>query len=218
MSGKKPARPRFQIVRNRAGDPHLLGYARVSTDAQDLDPQIHALRKHRCSLVFAEKASGTDDHRPGYAALLDTAKKGDTVVVTALDRLGRKLSEVFRVIELLTSTGVHIHDLRSGTNTRTPSGKAFLGFFAVFLEVEHGLIRERTTAGVAAAKRRGKRVGRPLVLTPAKVEQVAHLRAKEYTLREIADATHLGEGSVRRALHIAEARRGDPRQLRIEGA
>lgn len=203
------------VTKLRGGHSQLIGYARVSRREQNLDSQIDALTRAGCCRIYQEKVSGTAQHRPALVAMLDTLRKGDTVVVAALDRLGRKLSELIRTLESLREQGCHFHDLRHGINTNSQHGKLVLHLLMVLAESERELIAERTREGIASAALRGRIAGRPTVLTPAKIEQVMHLRGKGYSMRQIAVACSLGQATVRKAIDMREP--SDPRQQRIEG-
>jgi DNA invertase Pin-like site-specific DNA recombinase len=108
----------------------IVGYARVSTGHQSLDQQRDALTAAGCERIFTDKLSGVREDRPGLAAMLDYVRPGDTVVVIALDRLGRSLSGVIRTVETLTETGVLLRSLREGIDYSTPTGRMLAGIFA----------------------------------------------------------------------------------------
>lgn len=202
----------YQLIKHRGGHAQLIGYARVSTREQNLDAQLDALGKAGCCRVYAEKVSSVQ-FRPGWAAVLDVVDKGDTIVVASLDRIGRKLGEVVASVEALHGQGAYIRSLRQGIDTRSASGRQILPIWAALAETERELIRERTHAGLDAARARGKTFGRPTVLTRAKIDMVVHLRGQGHSLDKIAKAVGIGEGTVRKALELAD--KEDPRQLRL---
>lgn len=144
-------------------DGRLIGYARVSTAEQELDLQLDSLRDAGCDerLVFVDKASGVKSDRPGLEQALDTAAKGDTLVVWRLDRLGRSMQHLVSIIEELNNRGVGFRSLCDGViDTTTASGQLIFGIFAALAQFERALIVERTKAGLAAARARGKVGGR----------------------------------------------------------
>ena len=144
----------------------LLGYARVSTHEQDASLQLDALKAAGCIKVFTDKASGSLDRRPQLDRLLDQLRPGDTVVVWRLDRLGRSLKHLIQLIEDLAEKSVGFRSLTEGMDTTTSGGKLVFSIFGALAEFERSLIRERTVAGLAAARARGRVGGRPPVMTP----------------------------------------------------
>lgn len=151
-----------------------IGYARVSTDEQNLDLQIQALRKAGCRPIIKDDGlSGADRSRPGLTEALSTLKKGDVLVVWKLDRLGRSLDHLIALIDTIGKQGAGFVSLTETIDTTTAGGRLVFHMMGALAEFERGLIKERTKAGMAAAKRRGKHVGRPFKLTG---QQVAHAR------------------------------------------
>ena len=139
----------------------LLGYARVSTQAQDLEPQLQQLREAGCSEFFEEKASGTSRARPELARLLRQLRAGDTLVVVRIDRLARSLSHLLTVIEQVRDIGGHFRSLSDPIDTAGPSGMLVLQIMGAIAQFERALIVERTKAGLAAAKAQGRVGGNP---------------------------------------------------------
>jgi DNA invertase Pin-like site-specific DNA recombinase len=144
---------------------HLLGYARVSTTDQQPRLQVDALKRAGCYRVFTETASGTCADRPTLEQVLDQLRPGDTLVVWKLDRLGRSLRHLVDTITELAERGVGFRSLQEAIDTTTPGGKLVFHVFAALAEFERDLIRERTAAGLAAARARGRHGGRPSVMT-----------------------------------------------------
>lgn len=139
----------------------LIGYARVSTRAQDLDPQEAALREAGCEKVYVEKISGAAADRPQLAALLEFARAGDVVVVTRLDRLGRSTRQMLETVEWLESRKVNLRSLAEPwADTTSPAGRVVMTVFAGIAEFERSLILARTREGRANAKANGKKFGR----------------------------------------------------------
>lgn len=153
-----------------------IGYARVSTTQQTLDQQLDALEQAGVERVFSDRMSGTRDDRPGLRELLSYARPGDTIVVIALDRLGRSLSGVIRTIEELQKRGITLRSLREGVDYSTPTGRMMAAMFAALAEYERELIRERAAAAREAALLRGQRAGRKPVLTDEQVAVARRMR------------------------------------------
>lgn len=171
----------------------LIGYARVSTreDTQILDRQLDALASAQCERVFEDRISGVQAERPGLKACLDYVRSGDVLVVLDLDRLGRRARDLIGLIEDLEKRGVAFKALNSPMDTTTPAGRAFLQIQAAFAEMERSLIRQRVNEGLIAARARGRRGGRPRVMTPERLRFAQHLMAdRSRTIPQIC--TELG--------------------------
>ncbi len=138
-----------------------LGYARVSTQEQNLDLQLDALEKEGCQRLFTDKVSGVKSSKPNFEKLMSYARAGDTVVVWKLDRLGRSTIKLIELIEELKNRGVNIKSLSESIDTSTATGNLFFQFMCVLAEHERNVIRERTKAGLASARARGRTGGRP---------------------------------------------------------
>ncbi len=139
----------------------LIGYARVSTLEQNLDLQRDALAKAGCEQTFEDKESGAKTERPGLARALEALRPGDTLVVWKLDRLGRSLKHLVETVQNLNERGVGFKSLQENIDTTTSGGKLVFHVFAALAEFERGIIQERTQAGLAAARARGRHGGRP---------------------------------------------------------
>ena len=144
----------------------LIGYARVSTQDQTPELQLDALRGIGCEKIFTEKASGSQRDRPQLKAALDYVRSGDTLVVWKLDRLARSLKQLIETIEQLKERNIDFRSLTEAIDTATPGGRLIFHIFAALAEFERSLIQERTQAGLASARARGKRGGRPPALSP----------------------------------------------------
>lgn len=157
----------------------LVGYARISTieGAQVLYRQTDALNAVGCERIFEDRASGARAERPGLAACLDFLRKGDVLVVLDLDRLGRLAGELITLIDQLERRGIAFRALNAPMDTTTPTGRAFLQIQAAFAEMERNIIRQRVNEGLAAARARGRKGGRPRVMTPNKLRYARHLMA-----------------------------------------
>lgn len=134
-----------------------IAYMHVSTLDQNTDLQLDALRAAGCEVFFEDKASGADRDRPQLAACLASLKSGDTLVVWSLSRLGRRLIHLIEIIDKLHKDGVEFVSLMDSIDTRTAMGRAMFQITGVFAELERNVIRERTKAGIQAAKQRGKK-------------------------------------------------------------
>ena len=155
----------------------LVGYARVSTTEgrQVLDRQLDALNAAGCERVFEDHASGATSDRPNLTACLDYLRRGDVLVVLDLDRLGRLAGELITLIDALAERGIGFRALNSPMDTTTPAGRAFLQIQAAFAEMERNVIRQRVREGVTAARARGRKGGRPRIMTPEKLRYAQSL-------------------------------------------
>lgn len=159
---------------NPAGKGLLLGYARVSkSDDQTNTLQARALRAAGCRRVFEEAASGGRWDRPELHRMLDHLRKGDTVVVWKLDRLSRSLKDVLHIMERIARVGAGFRSLTENIDTTTPAGRMMMQMVASFAEFERAMIRERTSAGLAAARAEGRIGGRRKKLDAAKRQEIA---------------------------------------------
>jgi DNA invertase Pin-like site-specific DNA recombinase len=147
----------------------LIGYARVSTQDQTLDLQLDALKKAGCEKFYTDTASGAKTERKGLEEAIDYAREGDILVVWRLDRLGRSLRHLIETITFLNNRKVGFRSLTENIDTTTSGGKLVFHIFGALAEFERDIIRERTTAGLEAARARGRFGGRRSVMTPAKL-------------------------------------------------
>jgi DNA invertase Pin-like site-specific DNA recombinase len=179
----------------------LLGYARVSTAEQHLDLQRDALKQAGCERVFADTASGALDERPQLAKVLAALRPGDTLVVWRLDRLGRSLRHLIETVNELRDRGVKFKSLQESIDTSTSGGKLIFHLFGALAEFERDVARERTQAGLAAARTRGRSGGRPRAMTPDKVRLARQLYAsREHTVASIASTLGVSRASIYRHL------------------
>jgi DNA invertase Pin-like site-specific DNA recombinase len=160
-----------------------IGYARVSTEDQATDAQTDELAAAGCSAIYREQGSGASRGRPELARLLKEIRPGDVLVVVRLDRLARSVSHLLEVIERLEAKGAHFRSLRDPIDTSTPQGMFSLQVLGAVAQLERALISERTKAGIAAAKARGKRPGNPGLRArdPAAIRKAATARDKVFT-------------------------------------
>lgn len=164
----------------------LIGYARVSTDDQNLNLQLDALKKAGCQKIFTDHVSGSTTGRPHLEAVLDFLREGDTLVVWRLDRLGRNLRHLIEFVTPLEEKGIGFRSLTESMDTTTCSGKLSFHIFGALAEFERNLIRERTKAGLQAARARGRLGGRKPALSLHQQEVAVRLyHEKEHPVDEI---------------------------------
>lgn len=163
-----------------------IGYARVSTDDQHLDLQRDALQQAGCSVIYEEAASGKSAARPELEQCRKALRAGDTLVVWRLDRLGRSLHDLVQIVAELEQRGVHFESLTEKIETGSAAGKLVFHVFAALAEFERNLIRERTRAGLVAARARGRAGGRKPKLTEAQIKEI----------NEMVDAQKLPIGRI----------------------
>jgi len=184
--------------------PHLLGYARVSTLDQNPDLQRDELKAAGCYRVITDKASGAIDTRPQLDKALDQLRPDDTLVVWRLDRLGRSLRHLIDTVTGLSDRGVGFRSLRESIDTTTPGGKLVFHLFGALAEFERDLIKERTNAGLAAARARGRVGGRPFVLTPDKLAVACQMYdTRTHTIEAIAKVVGVSRATLYRHLPVA---------------
>jgi len=165
----------------------LVGYARVSTHEQDPALQLDALEKEGCERVFTETASGAQRERPELKAALDYMRPGDTLVVWRLDRLARSMKQLIETVEGLENRQVGFRSITESIDTTTSGGKLVFHIFGALAEFERSIIQERTRAGLAAARARGRTGGRPPVLDDKdKAAAIALLRDPDIPVKEVA--------------------------------
>jgi DNA invertase Pin-like site-specific DNA recombinase len=177
----------------------LIGYARVSTLDQTLALQQDALSAAGCQELYTDTISGSVTERPGLSDALSHLRAGDTLVVWRLDRLGRSLAHLIETVRQLHEQGIGFRSLQEQIDTTTSGGKLVFYVFGALAEFERDLIRERTHAGLAAARARGRLFGRPKALSPRKVEQLQTLAKDECTtVREICQTLGISRATYYR--------------------
>jgi DNA invertase Pin-like site-specific DNA recombinase len=178
-----------------------IGYARVSTEDQLLDLQIEALRQAGCERIFKEKKSGTLTRRPALNSALSALREGDVLVVWKLDRLGRSLQDLIKTLGKLERRGIGFWSISDQIDTQTPAGKLVFHITGAVAEFERALISERTKAGMQAAQRRGRTLGRPRALTASQELTVQRMvLCDEIPLDLIADRMKVSKTTVWRAV------------------
>jgi len=180
---------------------HLLGYARVSTLEQNPDLQVDELTSVGCWKVWTEHASGALDRRPQLDEVLEQLRPGDTLVVWRLDRLGRSLRHLIEVVTGLDERGVGFRSLRENIDTTTAGGRLVFHLFGALAQFEREIIRDRTVAGLTAARARGRVGGRRSKLTTEQVRQARRMYdARELTIEQIGAVLGVSRTSIYRAL------------------
>jgi DNA invertase Pin-like site-specific DNA recombinase len=178
----------------------LIGYARISTEDQNLDAQLDALNGAEAGRIFADKISGSKRQRPELDRLLDQLRDGDVVIVTKYDRLARSLRDLLDIVQAISDRGAGFRSLAEDIDTTTPSGQLVFHVFASIAQFERERISERTREGLDAARRRGRVGGRPPALSSAQRTEVRRMRDEELRpLPEIAQLFRVSVKTIRRA-------------------
>lgn len=186
----------------------FIGYARVSTDDQNLDLQLDALKKAGCEQLFTDQVSGAAALKTGLEAALAYLREGDTLVVWKLDRLGRTVKGLVELADLLNSRGIQFRSLTDGIDTSTAAGRFFFHMMAALAEMERDLIRERTNAGLMAARARGRKGGRKLKLDDAKRDAARKLLEAGTPAVDVAKTLGVGRATLYRHLGGPSLRKG----------
>jgi len=187
--------------------PMSVGYARVSTHDQDLALQLDALHAAGCERIFTEKASGAQRDRPQLHAALDYMRADDTLVVWKLDRLARSLRQLLDTVEALHSRHIGLRSLTEAIDTGTPGGTLVFHLFGALAEFERSIIRERTRAGLAAARARGRTGGRPPALSAVDKQAArALLKDPAITVEDVAKRLQVSSATLYR--HFPGGRSG----------
>jgi len=175
----------------------LIGYARVSTDDQHLDLQRDALEKVGCEKIYTDQQSGASTERLGLTGVLEMARRDDTLVVWRLDRLGRSLKQLIHLVEKLDQQGIGLRSLQENIDTTTSGGRLVFHLFGALAEFERNVIRERTQAGLSAARARGRQGGRPKRLSPKKRELVLRLhQERQHSITEICQIMGISKSTL----------------------
>lgn len=181
----------------------LIGYARVSTIDQNLELQIDELKKIGCEKIFSEKVTGTKANRPELNELKKILRKGDTIVVWKLDRLGRGMRHLINLMQELEDAQIGFKSITEGIDTTTTTGKLIFHIFASLAEFERALIVERTQAGLKAGRARGRIGGRPKLMTQSQIELMQKMHAdKTVTIKSILETFKINRSMMYRYLDI----------------
>jgi DNA invertase Pin-like site-specific DNA recombinase len=178
------------------------GYARVSKNEQSLDIQIKKLKEARCDEIFSEKVSGVKDNRKQLQEMLSRLRTGDTVCVVRLDRLGRRMIKLVSLINDIHNKGVQFVSLENNINTTTPMGMLLFYICAAFSEMERELIKERVSAGVEAARLKGRKGGRPKSLDEKGINKLMKLKSSgEFSVKQICDIMSISKSVYYRSIN-----------------
>lgn len=179
----------------------LIGYARVSTVEQNVGLQLDALKTAGVERVFVDEGvSGSVSSRPELDKCMEVLRSGDTLVVWRLDRLARSLRNLLELVEFHSANGVHLRSLTESIDTSSASGRLVLSVFGALAEFERSLIIERTQAGLAAARLRGAKIGRPTAMSAGQVEQAKTLVSAGHRVSEVARSLGVGRSTLYRVL------------------
>jgi DNA invertase Pin-like site-specific DNA recombinase len=183
----------------RSNTNMLIGYARVSTDDQNLNLQRDALKKASCEQIYTDQVSGTKAKRPGLEQALSHLRAGDTLVVWRLDRLGRSLRHLIDTVTNLQEKGIGFKSLTESIDTTTSGGKLVFHIFGALAEFEREIIRERTKAGLTAARARGRSGGRRTALTPKQAQIAKELyQSKTTSVADICKTLNISRATFYR--------------------
>ena len=176
-----------------------IGYARVSTEEQNLNRQLDMLNEVGCEKNFEEKISGIKKERPELFRMLEQLRKGDLIIVADLTRLSRSVKDLFQLVEQIKAIGADIKSLKeSWMDTSTPQGKLMFTIFAGISQFERDLISQRTIEGLIAARARGRKGGRPKSDEKALNKAIKLYQSKEYSIKEIVSMTGISQSTIYR--------------------
>lgn len=179
---------------------YIFGYARVSTEAQNLDRQLDALKNYGVDIIYNEKITGTKKNRPELSKLLDRITEGDTVVVESLSRLGRSTKDLIELTEIFQSKGVNLVSLKEAIDTNSPTGKLLFTLMSAIAQFERDVIADRTREGLKSARARGRTGGRPRA-DPEQVKKAIKLyKTGQYSVKEIEELTGIKKSTLYRNL------------------
>lgn len=179
---------------------YTFGYARVSTEIQNLDRQMDALKKYGVDIIYNEKMTGTKKDRPELTKMLERMTANDTVVVESLSRLGRSTKDLIDLTELFEQKGVHLVSLKESIDTSTSTGKLLFTLMSAIAQFECDTIADRTREGLRSARARGRKGGRPRV-NPGCIQKAVKLyHTKQYSIKEIEELTGVKKSTLYRNL------------------
>lgn len=179
---------------------YILGYARVSTESQNLDRQLDILRKYGCEIIYNEKMTGTKRERPELDKMLDRMTEGDTVVIESLSRLGRSTKDLIELTELFQKKGVHLISLKESIDTSTSTGKLLFTLMSAIAQFERDVIADRTREGLRSARARGRTGGRPKTDSDSIRKAVKLYDTGQYSIKEIEELTGVKKSTLYRNL------------------
>ena len=184
---------------------YTFGYARVSTEQQNLDRQLDALQKYGCDTIYNEKMTGTKRDRPELEKMFDRMTEGDTVVIESLSRLGRSTKDLIELTELFEQKGVHLVSLKESIDTSTSTGKLLFTLMSAIAQFERDVIADRTREGLKSARARGRTGGRPKADPTAIKKAIRLYNTKEYSIKEIEEMTGVKKSTLYRELKEAKS-------------
>ncbi|ATI44070.1 DNA invertase (plasmid) [Pacificitalea manganoxidans] len=176
----------------------IIGYGRVSTENQQLDAQIEALKNGGAERIFADKISGSKRKRPELDKMLDQLRRGDVVLVTKYDRLARSLTDLLDIVAQIEEAEAGFRSLAEDIDTTTPAGRLIFHVFASIAQFERERIRERTMEGLEAARKKGRVGGRPAALSEDQKAEVLRLKGEGRTMKDIAALFRVSLATVKR--------------------
>jgi DNA invertase Pin-like site-specific DNA recombinase len=178
----------------------IIGYARVSTIEQNLDLQIDALKNFGCEKIYEDKITGTKKDRPKLAEMMTILRSGDKIVIYKLDRISRSTKHLIELSEFFEKKGVELVSIQDSIDTSTPMGRFFFRILASIAELERDIISYRTKDGLESARARGRIGGRPKVQGKKLDIALKMYKSKQYSIREILDATGISQATLYRNL------------------
>ena len=184
---------------------YVYGYARVSTETQNLDRQLDALNKYGVDYIYNEKMTGTKKDRPELSKLLDKMTAGDTVVIESLSRLGRSTKDLIELTEIFHSRSVNLVSLKEAIDTSTSTGKLLFTLMSAIAQFERDVISERTKEGLKAAHARGRMGGRPKINGDTLKIAISLYHSMEYSIKEIEGLTGVKKSTLYRSLKCIES-------------
>lgn len=182
-----------------------IAYARVSTEQQELHRQVDALDKVGYDRIITEKYTGTKKDREGLNKLMEMVREGDTVIVESISRLGRNTLDILTIVEQMNEMGVNLISLKESMDTTTPTGKAMMQMMMVIAELERNLTVQRVKEGLASAKARGKKLGRPTVDDDIMTNALRLYDTGEWSIKDIIKTTGVSQGSLYRSINKRKA-------------
>jgi len=183
---------------------YIFGYARVSTEAQNLDRQLDALKKYGVDQIYNEKMTGTKRDRPELEKMLDRMTEGDVVVIESLSRLGRSTKDLIELTELFRSKDVNLVSLKESIDTNTPTGKLLFTLMSAIAQFERDVIADRTREGLNSARARGRTGGRPKTNEEQVKKAVKLYKTRQYSIKEIEELTGVKKDVLYRNLRMVK--------------
>ncbi len=181
---------------------YVFGYARVSTESQNLDRQLDALKKYGVDHIYNEKMTGTKRDRLELTKMLDRMTEGDTIVIESLSRLGRSTKDLIELTELFHSKGVNLVSLKESIDTNTSTGKLLFTLMSAIAQFERDTIGDRTREGLKTARARGRTGGRPQINADNVKKAVKLYNTRQYSIREIEEMTGIKKSTLYRNLKV----------------